>query len=355
MYAFENCTALTSIELPESVTSIGTGAFFRSGLISITLPSRIRTVSDGTFRECANLSSVTFAGNILETIGSGAFRGTGLVSVTLPEGTVEIGESAFAYCSNLNTVKLPESMNTIENYAFSGCSSLSSINIPDGLQTIGINAFENCTNLQSINLPDNLTTIGEMAFAGSGLNSVSWPASLDVIGSRMFNGCAYLESVTFDVSEIQDWVFENCPNIKEVNSLSTTPPTFEGYTSAFLGFMDEVYQNAVLSVPVGCRDAYFRADYWVNFDNIVETDFGGVESIAGDGVSVTVSGGNIVVEGAGNDTVVDVYNVAGQRVYSGAGTTVGGLERGVYSACGRPHIQGRFIDLVIKKLKYIGK
>lgn len=197
------------------------------------------------------------------------------------------------------------------------------------MESVGQSAFEDCRSLASINLPDGIENIGFGAFAGSGLKSVKWPESMTEMNSDMFNGCTNLSSVTLGskLNEISYGAFEGCPNIVEVNSLNPTPPEF--WTYGFSGFEDEVYGNAVLRVPVGSRPAYFKADCWINFDNIVETDFGGVDDVAADGVSVTVSGGNIIVGGAGDGAAVEVYNIAGQRVYSGTAKPVA-LGKGLY-------------------------
>lgn len=74
---------------------------------------------------------------------------------------------------------------------------------------------------------------------------------------------------------------------------------------------------------------YKSADGWKRFKNIQEKDFGGVNSVKDDAVSITVNGGSIEIDGAGNASV-EVYNLSGQLVYSGTETTVGGLARGIY-------------------------
>lgn len=359
---FAGCSDLSSVTFDGDLESVGYGAFKETDLVSVTLPESIMELNAGAFRDCSKLETVEILGNNLITLGYG--------------GTNSSYKGLFYNCGNLKSVKLPDSVESIDGYAFYGCGSLSLINMPDNLQyvntsafegcvslpsaefhslqdigykafygcsglqwvklpdcmhNVGESAFEDCSSLASINLPDGIENIGFGAFAGSGLKSVKWPESMTEMSSDMFNGCTNLSSVTLGskLNEISDGAFEGCPNIVEVNSLNPTPPEFYIGTYGFSGFEDEVYGNAVLRVPVGSRPAYFKADCWINFDNIVETDFGGVDDVAADGVSVTVSGGNIIVGGAGDGAAVDVYNIAGQRVYSGAVKPVA-LDRGLY-------------------------
>ena len=137
-YAFEDCSILTSITVPASVTSIGDLAF------------------DG----CRNLATVIFEeGSQLESIGSTAFSGcTGLTSITIPASVTSIEGWAFSGCSNLATVIIEEGsqLESIEIYAFGDCSSLSSITIPASVTSIGDYAtFSGCSNLATVIIESN--------------------------------------------------------------------------------------------------------------------------------------------------------------------------------------------------------
>ena len=364
---FAGCSDLSSVTFDGDLESVGYGAFEGAGLVSVTLPETVVELGARAFEGCSNLETVEILGDnsvsfkySYESSESDHFyhgpfdNCSNLKTVKLPDGMEDICTGAFYGCSSLQSINMPANLQRIGNYAFEGCVSLPSaefhslqdigykafygcsglqwVKLPDCMHNVGESAFEDCSSLASINLPDGIENIGFGAFAGSGLKSVKWPESMTEMSSDMFNGCTNLSSVTLGskLNEISDGAFEGCPNIVEVNSLNPTPPEFYIGTYGFSGFEDEVYGNAVLRVPVGSRPAYFKADCWINFDNIVETDFGGVDDVAADGVSVTVSGGNIIVGGAGDGAAVDVYNIAGQRVYSGFGSTVGGLERGIY-------------------------
>ena len=94
-------------------------------------------------------------------------------------------------------------------------------------------------------------------------------------------------------------------------------------------FEKGVLENAILYVPFNSSSAYSNSYGWREFKNIQEKDFGGVNRVKDDAVSITVNGGSIEIDGAGNASV-EVYNLSGQLVYSGTETTVGGLARGIY-------------------------
>lgn len=361
---FAGCSDLSSVTFDGDVESVGYGAFEGAGLVSVTLPETVVELGARAFEGCSNLETVEILGDnsvsfkySYESYESDHFyhgpfdNCSNLKTVKLPDGMEDICTGAFYGCSSLQSINMPANLQRIGDYAFEdcvslpsaefhslqdigykafyGCSGLQWVKLPDCMESVGQSAFEDCSSLASINLPDGIENIGFGAFAGSGLKSVKWPESMTEMNSDMFNGCTNLSSVTLGskLNEISYGAFEGCPNIVEVNSLNPTPPEF--WTYGFSGFEDEVYGNAVLRVPVGSRPAYFKADCWINFDNIVETDFGGVDDVAADGVSVTVSGGNIIVGGAGDGAAVDVYNIAGQRVYSGAVKPVA-LDKGLY-------------------------
>ena len=121
-HVFYDCSGLTSLTLPSSLTEIGVGAFiYCRGLTSITLPSGVTKIGNDAFEACS-----------------------GLTSLTLPSGLTEIGHGAFQYCSGLTSLTLPSGVTSIGDYAFYACSGLTSITLPSGLTSIGDDAFKNC-------------------------------------------------------------------------------------------------------------------------------------------------------------------------------------------------------------------
>ena len=161
------CSSLTSINIPDGVTSIGGSAFFYcTSLTSINIPDGVTSIGGSAFYYC-----------------------TSLTSINIPDGVTSIGNDAFCGCSSLTSINIPDGVTSIGNDAFHGCSSLTSINIPDGVTSIGDWAFQNCSSLTSINIPDGVTSIGNEAFSGcSSLTSITVPSSVETIGHNAFGG-----------------------------------------------------------------------------------------------------------------------------------------------------------------------
>ena len=182
-YAFYNCKSFKSITIPNSVTSIGNSAFYGcSEPTSITVDegnkyydSRnncnaiIETKSNTLISGCKN----TIIPNSVTSIGGGAFYGcSGLTSITIPNSVTSIGYSAFEGCSGLTSITIPESVTSIGNSAFEGCSGLTSITIPESVTSIGNSAFRACSGLTSITIPESVTSIGYYAFYGAKLRNI---------------------------------------------------------------------------------------------------------------------------------------------------------------------------------------
>lgn len=137
--AFSNCRNLTSITIPDSVTSIGYQAFSDTSLTEITIPNSVTSIA-GTFSYCQSL-----------------------ISITIPDSVTSIGNEAFEDCINLTSITIPNSVTSIGEHAFSGCTGLKEINIPNSVTSIGYRAFYNCRNLTSITIPDSVTSIEDEA------------------------------------------------------------------------------------------------------------------------------------------------------------------------------------------------
>ena len=231
--AFKNCTALTSIDLPVDLKDIGYFAFEQSGLTSLVIPEGMDIIQTNAFWKCANLVEVTWPAD-LTTINPYMFSNcTALETVTIPEGVTIIGEGAFRDCGSLTSVILPSSLTTIENSAFRE-SGLTSIEVPVGVKTIGYYAFNDCKNLTSVVLPEGITTFNNAVFAGcNNLTSVNWPSDLTTISPWTFTSCGFTSfTIPETVTEIGDHAFNNCNGLTEI--IIPTSVTEIG-ESAFLG------------------------------------------------------------------------------------------------------------------------
>lgn len=241
-YAFYQ-SKVTSVTLPETITSIGNRAFTGcKSLNALTLPSGVTSIGDYAFNGCTSLSAMVIPEGVT-TIGESTFGGcTILASVTLPEGitsigkyafyeckalaaigipstVTSIGEYAFYQCDALSTIAVPEGVTTIEEFTFNGCDNLTSVILPETLKSIDQYAFYGCTKLASVNLPSKLTSIGQYAFQYcSSLTSIAIPEGVTEIGYCTFQGCNSLKEVTFPVglTSISDYAFQKCTSLKEL-------------------------------------------------------------------------------------------------------------------------------------------
>ena len=152
----------------------------------------------GAFSSCSSLTSVVIPDSVT-TIGDYAFKGcSSLTSVVIPDSVTTIGNYAFSGCSRLTSVVIPDSVTTIGNAAFYNCSSLTSVYIGNNVTTIGNSAFYDCDSLTSVEIPDSVTTIGNYAFYSCGsLTSVVIGDSVRAIDKYAFSGCSRLTSITF--------------------------------------------------------------------------------------------------------------------------------------------------------------
>ena len=243
-YAFQNCSFLTSITIPSSVTNIGDVAF--SSCTGLPVENNLR-YADTYLVEAVDKTRTTYT---IKTgtrfIGTYAFQDCSfLSSITIPSSVTSIGEQAFEYCSSQISITIPSSVTSIGADAFHGCEGLTSITIPESVTSIGTYAFEYCTSLTSITIPNSVTSIGSGAFSGcSGLTSVTIPSSVTSIGTYAFEYCSGLTSVTVE---------------------NPIPVTIEYFT-----FTNR--SNATLYVPLGSKSAYQAEQHWKDFKEIIEYD-----------------------------------------------------------------------------------
>ncbi|MBQ9559107.1 MAG: leucine-rich repeat domain-containing protein [Bacteroidaceae bacterium] len=218
-YAFQNCTGLKSVVLPEGVTTIGYCGFTGcTNLSSINIPTGVTSISYQAFGRCSSLTSMP-----------------------LPEGLTSMGEAAFYDCKGITSISIPKGMEYIPASAFSGCTSLQTVTIPNNVKYIYQQAFIGCGNVKDLTLPEGLKSIGAMSMP-EGLWRITLPSTLEFIGSNAF---------TFD--------------LVRVTALNPIPVDIDA-----LVFQGRTQPDAILYVPKGALEAYKEAKYWKEFTTIME-------------------------------------------------------------------------------------
>ena len=196
-YAFHYLPALTNVTIPQGITSVGDYAFSDcDGLISATIEEGVPTGTN-MFNGCDNLTTVKLPES-LTTIADGSFANcSALNHVTIPDNVTKIGTSAFCVCNALSDITLGRGLTTIGDFAFKNCDSLETIQLPSNLEKIGDDAFCECDILKSITLQDSVTDIGEGAFSSCPeLESITIPENVTTIKSGTFDYCYRLKSIT---------------------------------------------------------------------------------------------------------------------------------------------------------------
>lgn len=231
--AFNNCSQLRSVEMPENLICVG----------DTTDGNYSYNDNTGAFRNCTNLEEIIF--HNCEKIGGNAFyQCNSLQEITLPKNLKHVGSYAFNYCSQLKDIILPSEVETISDHAFEFCGNLSSIQFPPSLKRIESYAFRDCSKLSSINLP-GLTSISENTFSGcSNLTEIKLPSTLERIGNN---------------------AFENCSNLNKVYTYTVLPINIDQNT--FTNF-----KATTLYVPTQSYDNYYWSTQWGQFKEIKEFD-----------------------------------------------------------------------------------
>ncbi|MBR2341015.1 MAG: leucine-rich repeat protein [Clostridia bacterium] len=195
-FTFFGCATLPGITIPNTVTSIGYSAFNKCyGLQTVTLPDSVKSIDDYSFYKCTALTTIDL-GKGLTSIGNRAFYGSALTEINIPDSVTSIGTRVFNSCIALTNVTIGSGLKNLSNYTFYGCSTLASVAIPY-VETIGDYAFRNCVAMTSIDFGNSLKTIGRYAFHGcTGLTSVVFPQSLTRISDYAFRTCSSLNSIT---------------------------------------------------------------------------------------------------------------------------------------------------------------
>ncbi len=208
--AFQYCSNLKSIHFP-GINYLGQNAFYEcSALNSVNIPNTVKTIEGATFYNCIKLATISL-GNSLVDIKSSAFSGcVSLTSVELPNTMKTLGEKAFFGCTSLSSIQLGSSLTSIESYAFSGCATLETISLPQTINNINSYAFEKCVSLKSLSFPGSIKAIGESAYSEcTGISSITIgeidnPGTPLTFGNFAFSGCTGVTTLTINKNIVDD-------------------------------------------------------------------------------------------------------------------------------------------------------
>lgn len=194
--AFALCAALTDIELPDTVVAIGDGAFMGcSSLTSVTLSSHLTGIADGTFESCGKLASITLPDGVTN-IGARAFSCCGITNLEMGQGVVTIGQNAFEVCRKLRRLSVPDQVAKMGDEAFSNCSGLTDVTLGNGLTRLGPSTFFYCTGLVNLHLGNKVAIIDNSAFWDCvSLTDLVLPDSVTQVADGAFEGCTALAGV----------------------------------------------------------------------------------------------------------------------------------------------------------------
>lgn len=251
--AFKNLSTIRSIDLPNTITSLGSEAFAGcTSLQNVTnLPTNLEKINASTFEGCPSLREEVLTSLInsnLKVIEQKAFAGcTKLTKIDLPNNVISIGVGAYEGCTGVTEAVLPfigsgykydsktlvkKEFNSAEIFGYifnsNGVGDTTNSKTLDNLITLTItgtydipeNAFVNCKSLVTINLPNEITSIGDYAFKGcTSLVNMVLPTSLTNLGMNAFQNCTVLESVTLpeSLTTLKDDTFRNCSHLKEID------------------------------------------------------------------------------------------------------------------------------------------
>ena len=240
----------TEYKIPSGVNEINDDAFYLcKSLKELTIPNGLSRIGKNAFAGCDSLATIEIP-NSIEYIGEYSFCGCkALTSLSIPISVKKIGRSAFSFCTSLKTVTfaMQPGISTIPEGLFNGCTSIVEVTIPHGITSLGDFSFSQCDSLKTIHIPNTVTNIGSNSFYNChSLKKVEYPASIETIGSQAFEYCQKIDTISIPtkVNMIGQNAFNGCSRLSFIN-VSKDNLKFK----SFFGALYDHQFNRLIKVP----------------------------------------------------------------------------------------------------------
>ncbi len=280
--AFNKCTGLTSITIPNSVISIGGSGFNKcTVLTTINIPNSVTSIGDYAFNDCTGITSITIPSSVT-SIGIVPFLSSGMLV------NVDINNPNY---SSDNGVLFNKTKTVLIEYPL-GTKNIS-YTIPKSVTSIGESAFYGCANFSSVIIPNSITSIGASAFFYcTGLTTITLPNSVNSIGSSTFFGCT---------------------NLTSIHANMTTPVDLSKSSDVFFNVNKS---TCTLYVPMGSKLSYQNAIAWKDFTSIVEeVVINSIETVQAKELGIQVKNNKLIFSHLPVNELVFVTNVEGKTFY----------------------------------------
>jgi major membrane immunogen (membrane-anchored lipoprotein) len=214
LYSFYQYSKATSFTVNAATQTIKASAFYESPLTSVTLPNGLLAIENDAFSEMPKLTSIIIPDTVT-SVGDNCFgNDEALKSATWSKACNAIPDSAFNACTSLSDFVIPTNVSTIGNASFVG-TALTSVDIPSKVTSIGAETFKKCQKLLKVTLPnDDVLSAGGIFQECTALESIVIPANVTSIGDDCFSGCTSLKTVTFNdasaLASLGSSCFNNC-------------------------------------------------------------------------------------------------------------------------------------------------